>query len=62
MAYDIHIKTTDGSVNYPSADSYKYGADAVFILQVGGDEIRYSPYYWQAISIDPASNDPFDLD
>lgn len=60
MSYDIHIKTSDGSVIYPSADSYSF-KDHVLSVQVGGDTIRYSPHYWQVFAVDPQSEDPLNL-
>lgn len=67
MAYDIHIRTADGGVQYPSALSYGVKDQALWVqVQVGedGDEsdtIYFSPSYWQQYSVDPHSDDPLDL-
>jgi hypothetical protein len=66
VAYDVHIRTVDGGVQYPNALSYGVKDQALWV-QVGddGDEsdtIYFSPNYWQQYSIDPYSEDPLDLD
>lgn len=65
MAYDIHIKTTDGGVQYPNALSYGV-KDQLLWVQIGsdGDEsdtIYFSPSYWQQYCVDPHDKDPLDL-
>ncbi|OBB71216.1 hypothetical protein [Mycobacterium sp. 852014-52144_SCH5372336] len=60
MSYNIQIKTSDGSVIYPSAESYSF-KDGILSVQVGGDTIRYSPHHWQAFVVDPQGEDPLNL-
>jgi hypothetical protein len=67
VAYDVHIRTADGGVQYPNALSYGLKDQALWVqVQVGegGDEsdtIYFSPNYWQQYSVDPHSDDPLDL-
>jgi hypothetical protein len=60
VAYDIHIRTTDGGVQYPNALSYSV-EDQILRVQVGEDEIYFSPHYWQQYVVDPEADDPLDL-
>jgi len=66
VAYEIHIKTADGGVVYPSA--YNYGRkDGDLWVQVGddadrADTIYFAPGYWQQYVVNPHSEDPLDLD
>lgn len=59
MAYNIHIKTPDGVVIYPNADDYKILNNVLIILtSFDGDEIRFSPHYWQTYVVNPKTQDP----
>lgn len=65
MPYDIHIRTADGGVQYPSAFSYAV-EDGILRVQVGddldhSDQIHFAPGYWQQYVIDPHDDDPLDL-
>ena len=67
VTYDIHIKTTDGSVQYPNAHSAGV-KDQILRVQLGdlekGEdyEVYFSPHYWQAYVVDPPrGEDPLDL-
>lgn len=66
VAHEIHIKTSDGGVVYPSAISYGR-KDGDLWVQVGedvdhADTIYYAPGYWQQYVVDPHGDDPLDLD
>jgi hypothetical protein len=66
VAHEIHIKTTDGGVVYPSAFSYGRQAGDLWV-QVGddlehADTIYFAPGYWQQYVVDPHGEDPLDLD
>jgi hypothetical protein len=67
VAYDIHIRTADGGVQYPNALSYGVNDQALWVqVQAGedadeSDTIYFSPSYWQQYSVDPHSDDPLDL-
>jgi hypothetical protein len=67
VAYDVHIRTADGGVQYPNALSYGVKDQAFWVqVQVGEDgdaldTIYFSPSYWQQYSVDPHSDDPLDL-
>jgi hypothetical protein len=60
VAYDIHIRTTDGGIQYPNALGYSL-KDQILSVQVGDDEISFSPHYWQQYVVDPHADDPLDL-
>ena len=65
VTYDIHIRTVDGGVQYPSAFSYGV-EDGILWVQVGvdpdqSDQIYFAPGYWQQYVIDPHDEDPLDL-
>lgn len=65
MAYDIHIRTADGGVEYPNALSYGVD-DGILRVQVGedldhADDIYFAPGYWQQYVVDPHDEDPLDL-
>jgi hypothetical protein len=65
VPYDIHIRTADGGVQYPSALSYGVD-DGILRVQVGedldhSDQIYFAPSYWQQYVIDPHDDDPLDL-
>ncbi len=65
VPYDIHIRTADGGVQYPSAFSYGV-EDGILRVQVGvdldqSDQIYFAPGYWQQYVIDPHDEDPLDL-
>jgi hypothetical protein len=65
VPYDIHIRTADGGVQYPSAFSYGV-EDGILRVQVGvdldqSDQIYFAPSYWQQYVIDPHDEDPLDL-
>jgi hypothetical protein len=66
VTHDVHIRTTDGGVQYPDALSYGV-VDGVLMVQVGEDQDRsdriyFSPNYWLQYSVDPYSDDPLDFD
>jgi hypothetical protein len=66
VTHDVHIRTTDGGVQYPDALSYDV-VDGVLMVQVGEDQDRsdriyFSPNYWLQYSVDPYSDDPLDFD
>jgi hypothetical protein len=67
VAYDVHIRTSDGGVQYPNALSYGIKDQALWVqVQAGEDEdgsdtIYFSPSYWQQYSVNPHSDDPLDL-
>jgi hypothetical protein len=67
VAYDIHVRTADGGVQYPNALSYGVKDQALWVqVQVGegedeSDTIYFSPSYWQQYSVDPHSDDPLEL-
>jgi hypothetical protein len=66
VPYDIHIRTADGGVQYPSAFSYGV-EDGILRVQVGddldhSDEIYFAPGYWQQYVVDPHDEDPLDLE
>ena len=65
MAYDIHIRTVDGGVQYPNALSYGIEAQILMVqIEGDGDEsdtIYFSPGYWQQYVVDPHSDDPLGL-
>jgi hypothetical protein len=67
VAYDVHIRTADGGVQYPNALNYGLKDQALWVqVQVGedrdeSDTIYFSPSYWQQYSVDPHSDDPLDL-
>jgi len=65
VTHDVHIRTTDGGIQYPDALSYGV-VDGVLMVQVGEDEERsdkiyFSPSYWLQYSVDPYSDDPLDF-
>jgi hypothetical protein len=65
VTHDVHIRTTDGGIQY--LDALSYGVvDGVLMVQVGEDEERsdkvyFSPNYWLQYSVDPYSDDPLDF-
>jgi hypothetical protein len=66
VAYDVHIRTADGGVQYPNAFSYDI-KDGVLMVAVGDDvdhldKIYFAPGYWQQYAVDPYSDDPLDLE
>jgi hypothetical protein len=66
VAHEIHIKTAEGGVVYPSAFSYGR-EDGDLWVEVGDDSdhtdrIYFAPGYWQQYVVDPHSEDPLDLD
>jgi hypothetical protein len=66
VTYDVHIRTLDGSVQYPKAFSCSVH-EGILIVQVGEDEdhsdkIYFSPGYWCQYAVDPHSDDPLNLD
>ena len=66
MTYDVHIRTTDGGIQYPEAFSVNV-VDGMLRVQVGEDldhtdEIFFSPSYWCQYVVDPHSDDPLALD
>ncbi|OBI81077.1 hypothetical protein [Mycobacterium sp. 1245805.9] len=66
MAYDVHIRTADGGVQYPNAFSYDI-KDGILMVEVGddvdhADKIYFSPGYWQQYVVDPFGDDPLDLE
>ena len=66
MAYDVHIRTADGGVQYPNAFSYEI-KDGILMVEVGddvdhSDKIYFSPGYWQQYVVDPYGDDPLDLE
>ncbi len=66
MAYDVHIRTADGGVQYPNAFSYEI-KDGILMVEVGddadhADKIYFSPGYWQQYVVDPFGDDPLDLE
>jgi hypothetical protein len=65
VAYDIHIRTADGGIEYPDALSYGVD-DGILRVQVGedldhADDIYFAPGYWQQYVVDPHDEDPLDL-
>jgi hypothetical protein len=65
VAYDIHIRTADGGIEYPNALSYGVD-DGILRVQVGedldhADDIYFAPGYWQQYVVDPHDEDPLDL-
>jgi hypothetical protein len=66
VAYDVHIRTADGGVQYPNAFSYEI-KDGILMVEVGddadhADKIYFSPGYWQQYVVDPYGDDPLDLE
>jgi hypothetical protein len=66
VAHEIHIKTTDGGVVYPTAFSYGRKEGDLWV-QVGddldhADTIYFASGYWQQYVVDPHGEDPLDLD
>jgi hypothetical protein len=66
VAYDVHIRTADGGVQYPNAFSYDI-KDGILTVEVGDDvdhldRIYFAPGYWQQYAVDPYSDDPLDLE
>ena len=61
MAYNIHIKTADGGVQYPNASSYGV-KDHILRVRQGKETIYFSPTYWWQYTVDPQSDDPLGLD
>jgi hypothetical protein len=65
VTHDVHIRTTDGGIQY--LDALSYGVvEGVLMVQVGEDEERsdkvyFSPNYWLQYSVDPYSDDPLDF-
>jgi len=65
VTHDVHVRTTDGGIQYLDALSYGV-ADGALMVQVGEDEERsdkiyFSPNYWLQYSVDPYSDDPLDF-
>lgn len=66
VTYDVHIRTTDGGIQYPDALGVEV-QNGILIVQVGedlehSDTVYISPNYWCQYSVDPHSEDPLDLD
>lgn len=66
VAYDVHIRTADGGVQYPNALGYDI-KDGILMVEVGDDvdhldKIYFAPGYWQQYAVDPYSDDPLDLE
>ncbi len=66
MAYDVHIRTADGGVQYPNAFNYDI-KEGILMVEVGDDvdhldKIYFAPGYWQQYAVDPYSDDPLDLE
>jgi hypothetical protein len=68
VAYDIHIRTSDGGIQYPDAVSYTIDpASGILTVQVPvedgeSDDIHFSPSYWQQYVVDPRGEDPLGFD
>jgi hypothetical protein len=66
VAHEIHIKTADGGVVYPTAFSYGRKEGDLWV-QVGddlehADTVYFASGYWQQYVVDPHGADPLDLD
>ena len=66
MAHEIHIKTVDGGVIYPSAFAFGRQEGDLWV-QVGddlehADTVYFASGYWQQYVVDPHGDDPLDLD
>jgi hypothetical protein len=67
VTYDVHIRTTDGGIQYPDAFSVRVVDHGMLRVQVGedldhADEIFFSPGYWCQYVVDPNCDDPLALD
>jgi len=66
VTYDVHVRTVDGFVQYPSAFSVSV-KDGILTVQVGedaehSDNIHFSPNYWCQYVVDPYDDDPLNLE
>lgn len=59
---NIHIRHVDGGVSYPNADHYHLDDhNGTLRVITHGDNIVFSPNYWQSFVVDPQSDDPLGL-
>jgi hypothetical protein len=58
---NIQIKLTDGSVEHNDIKQSGLKDQVLVIVTAEGDEIRYSPTYWQAYVVNAKGDDPLGL-